>query len=63
MGVMGNTLNHRVNNIKARIQGYDYLGQKDNAEKLREVVRMMDRGHIKTLTELNQAMKKRSLNF
>ena len=56
-------MNHRVNNIKCRIQGYDYLGQKENAEKLREVVRMMERGHIKTLTELNKAMKNRNLNF
>ena len=53
---------HRINNLKCKAEGHAYLGHKEKAEGFRELLRMINTDHIKTLTQLNQELKKRNLN-
>jgi hypothetical protein len=62
MEIMNAMFTHRISNIKCKIQGHAYLGQEEKAESFRELLRMINRDHIKTLTQLNKEMKKRNLN-
>ena len=57
----GRMFTHRVGNLKASLVGLEHLGWHDKAEKVREVLRMIDRGHLKTLAEIDRAQAQRGI--
>ena len=53
---------HHVNGIKVKIDAHEYMGEPKQAELFRELMRMINRRHITTLTQLNDELKKKGLN-
>jgi hypothetical protein len=60
---MGNALLcHTVNNLKCKAQAEAFMNHKERAESYHELLRMINRDHIRTLGQINKELKKRNLN-